>query len=376
MLGAAAATGMPRNRSMACGRRPAEGPELRRAEVTTTSGGFALSRRTSARKGAARLRSWRATASGASRISAAIWEAGLLVTFTLVSVRASHCLRLHYVPWINAKSSESLPSLSLYVSGAAIETERPSPRYSAIDLWESSDVLDAMIEGQLAAVAAVRAARGAIEQAAHEMELRLIEGGRLIYAGAGTSRRLAVQDGAELMPTVSWPAERLLLLIAGGNEALIQAVEGAEDQSEHALALIKSHKVAANDVLLAAAASGTTPFTLACVRGARAAGALTVGIANNRDTPLLKESECPIFLDTGVEPIAGSTRMNAGTAQRIALTLLSSLLMIRLGRVYRGLMVEVQATNTKLGNRKKRMLCYLTGHDESIVHGTLHEAGG
>ncbi len=120
-----------------------------------------------------------------------------------------------------------------------------------------------MIEGQLAAVAAVRAARGAIEQAAHEMELRLIEGGRLIYAGAGTSGRLAVQDGAELMPTFSWPAERLLLLIAGGNEALIHAVEGAEDDTSRALALIKSHKVAANDVLLAAAASGTTPFTLA-----------------------------------------------------------------------------------------------------------------
>src|SRR5438445_8698476 len=145
--------------------------------------------------------------------------------------------------------------------------ERPSPRYAEIDSWDASDALEAMIDGQFAAVAAVRTARSAIEAAARAMEVRLRYRGRLIYAGAGTSGRLAVQDGAELMPTFSWPSERLLLLIAGGNEALIHAVEGAEDQSEHALALIKSHKVTANDVLLAAAASGTTPFTTACGRG-------------------------------------------------------------------------------------------------------------
>ena len=248
-------------------------------------------------------------------------------------------------------------SAALYVSGAAIETERPSPRYSAIDLWESSDVLDAMIEGQLAAVAAVRAARSAIEEAAHAMELHLIEGGRLIYAGAGTSGRLAVQDGAELMPTFSWPAERLLLLIAGGNEALTHSVEGAEDDVARALALIKSHKVAANDVLLAAAASGTTPFTLACVRGARDAGALTVGIANNRGTPLLAESECPIFLtlawsrSPGLDSNEGGARRNG-----IALNLLSSLVMIRLSHVYEGLMVDAQATNKKLTQRSANML--------------------
>src|SRR5256885_3890603 len=141
-------------------------------------------------------------------------------------------------PASTRRNPNRVPRGSLYVSGAAIETERPSPRYSGIDLWQSSDVLDAMIEGQLAAVAAVRAARGAIEQAAHEMELRLIEGGRLIYAGAGTSGRLAVQDGAELMPTFSWPAERLLLLIAGGDDALLRAIEGAEDTADEAAALI------------------------------------------------------------------------------------------------------------------------------------------
>src|SRR6267154_5717343 len=110
-----------------------------------------------------------------------------------------------------------------------METERPSPRYSGIDVWEPADILDAMIEGQLAAAAAVRAARPAIERAALATEARLKQGGRLIYAGAGTSGRLAVQDGAELMPTFSWPQDRLLLLMAGGEEALLQSVEGAED---------------------------------------------------------------------------------------------------------------------------------------------------
>lgn len=233
-----------------------------------------------------------------------------------------------------------------------------------------------MIEGQFAAVAAVRAARASIEAAVHAMEARLIAGGRLIYAGAGTSGRLAVQDGAELMPTFSWPPERLLLLIAGGKEALTQAIEGAEDETEHALALIKSHETSPDDVLIAAAASGTTPFTLACLRGAKAAGSLTVGIANNPGTPLLAEADHPILLETGPEPIAGSTRMKAGTAQRITLNLLSSLLMIRLGRVYEGLMVDVQATNKKLAKRSENMLTHLTGRSGKDVRDALARAEG
>jgi N-acetylmuramic acid 6-phosphate etherase len=277
---------------------------------------------------------------------------------------------------LNAAKSKRLPRTLTDCTGVAIETERLSPRYSGIDLWEPSDVLDVMIEGQFAAVAAVRAARTAIEDATRAMEQRLVDGGRLIYVGAGTSGRLAVQDGAELMPTFSWPKERLLLLIAGGDQALTQAVEGAEDESEHALILVKNHKVGPDDVLIAAAASGTTPFTLACLRGGKAAGALTIGMANNPGTPLLTESDCPIFLDTGAEPIAGSTRMKAGTAQRIALNLLSSLLMIRLGRVYEGLMVDVQATNQKLARRSKTMLTHLTGKSPEEVRIALDAADG
>jgi len=258
----------------------------------------------------------------------------------------------------------------------AIETERLTPRYKGIDLWDSSDILEAMIEGQFAAVAAVRAARREIERAALAVESRLKDDGRLIYAGAGTSGRLAVQDGAELMPTFSWPKERLVLLIAGGQQALVQAVEGAEDEVKHARALIKSHKVNERDVLIAVAASGTTPFTLACLTEARRRGALAIGIANNPGTPVLTKADHAILLETGSEPIAGSTRLKAGTAQRITLSLLSSLLMIRLGRVYDGLMVDVQATNKKLARRSEAMLMHLTGRTEKDVRAALAEAGG
>jgi N-acetylmuramic acid 6-phosphate etherase len=257
-----------------------------------------------------------------------------------------------------------------------MDTERLSPRYSGIDIWDPADVLDAMIEGQFAAVAAVRAARPSLARAALALEARLRHRGRLVYAGAGTSGRLAVQDGAELMPTFSWPEDRLLLLMAGGHEALLQSVEGAEDETEHAVRLVRQHGINAKDALIAVAASGTTPFTLASLREAKQRGALTIGIANNRGTPLLEEAEHPIWLDTGPEPIAGSTRMKAGTAQRIALNLLSSLLMIQLGRVYDGLMVDVQAVNKKLVRRSEDMLLRITGRTRDEVREALIAANG
>jgi N-acetylmuramic acid 6-phosphate etherase len=262
----------------------------------------------------------------------------------------------------------------------AMDTERSCPRFSGIDTWEPQDALDAMIEAQLAAVAAVRAVRGAIADAVAAMEVRFGENGggrgRLVYAGAGTSGRLAVQDGAELMPTFNWPPERLLLLIAGGREALLEAVEGAEDEMAEAAELVERHRLGPSDTLIAVAASGTTPFTLACLRAARQRGALTVGIANNRGTPILTEAHHAIFLDTGAEPIAGSTRMNAGTAQRIALNLISSLLMIRLGRVYKGLMVDVQASNAKLARRREAIVRGLTGRSRIEIRNALAHAGG
>jgi N-acetylmuramic acid 6-phosphate etherase len=255
-------------------------------------------------------------------------------------------------------------------------TERASPRYAGIDVWEPADILESLIEGQFAAVAAVRAALPEIEAAAIAMQERLRERGRLVYAGAGTSGRMGVQDGAELIPTFGWPDDRLLLLIAGGKDAFLQSVEGAEDEVEHAVALVTRHEINADDVLIAVAASGTTPFTVTCLREARRRGALTIGIANNRDTPILHESHHAILLNTGSEPIAGSTRLKAGTAQKIALNLLSSLLMILLGRVYQGLMVDVRALNEKLVRRSEDMLMQLTGRSRDEARAALKRANG
>jgi N-acetylmuramic acid 6-phosphate etherase len=185
-----------------------------------------------------------------------------------------------------------------------------------------------------------------------------------------------VQDGAELMPTFSWPEDRLLLFMAGGKDAMTKAIEGAEDEVEYARKLVEEHGVGPRDVLIAVAASGTTPFTLACLREAKQRGALTIGIANNPDTAILKEADHPIWLDTGAEPIAGSTRMNAGTAQRITLNVLSSLVMVLLGRVYDGLMVDLQAVNEKLVKRSQRILTRLTGRGTDDARSALALASG
>lgn len=257
-----------------------------------------------------------------------------------------------------------------------METERASPRFADIDLWDPADILDCMIEAQFAAVGAVRAARPAIEEAARAMEARLAHNGRLIYAGAGTSGRLAAQDGAELAPTFGWPEERLLLLLAGGHEALSRSIEGAEDDVTKVTEFMHREGVNPDDVVVVVAASGTTPFAVEALREGKGRGALTVGIANNRDTPLLTESHVPIWLDTGNEVIAGSTRLKAGTAQKITLNALSSLLMIRLGKVHAGLMVDVRATNEKLLKRSERILNQLTGCNDRDAREALKLAGG
>ena len=257
-----------------------------------------------------------------------------------------------------------------------MSTERSSPRYSSIDVWDAEDIAESIVESQFAAVSAVHAVSKEIASAAVAMQARLQDRGRLIYVGAGTSGRLAVQDGAELAPTFGWPDDRLLLLIAGGEEALLRSVEGAEDDAEGGTRLIAQHAVTAQDVLIAVAASGTTHFTLACLREAKRRGALTLGIANNGASPILDEADHPIFLDTGSEPIAGSTRLKAGTAQKVALNTLSTLLMTLLGKVYRGLMVDVRAVNEKLVKRSEDMLMQLTGRTRDDARNALLRANG
>ncbi len=255
-------------------------------------------------------------------------------------------------------------------------TERIDPRYCDLDAWDSATALAALWEAQAAAVAAVRPALPAVAAAVAAALPGITAGGRLIYLGAGTSGRLAVQDGAELTPTFDWPRERIVLLIAGGPTALLEAVEGAEDDAEAAGAAIAAHRVGAGDVVLGLAASGRTPFTCAGIAAAAAAGAVTIGVANNPGAPLLRRAAYPILIDTGAEPVAGSTRLKAGTAQKIVLNLFSTLLMLRLGRVHRGLMVDVRAGNAKLRDRALAMLRQRSGAEVLPAEAALRNAGG
>ncbi len=236
-------------------------------------------------------------------------------------------------------------------------TEGMSSRFADLDRWPTDQAVAAMLEGQLAAAAAVRPQVDAIAAAADAAAERLRDPvGRLFYAGAGTSGRLAVLDGIELGPTFDWGSDRLVYGIAGGLGALVESVEDAEDDAQAGQALVKSASLTPRDVVVGVAASGTTPYTLAVVREAAAQGALTIAIANNAGTPLLAAAGFPILLDTGPELVAGSTRMKAGTAQKIALNLLSTAIMVRLGRVYNGLMVDMRLSNDKLRGRAVKIV--------------------
>ena len=236
-------------------------------------------------------------------------------------------------------------------------TESVDPRFQDLDAWSPGRVATAIWESQLAAVAAVGPALPQIARAVETAALRLTDGsGRLAYAGAGTSARIAVQDGSELPPTFDWPEQRILFLLAGGEQALLHAVEGAEDDRDDAVRQVATAALGLQDVLIAVAASGRTPFTLAALSAAREAGALTIGVSNAPEAALLVACEIPILVPTGAEVVAGSTRMKAGTAQKVVLNMISTGVMIRLGRVHSGLMVDMRPLNAKLRQRAAEMV--------------------
>jgi N-acetylmuramic acid 6-phosphate etherase len=238
-------------------------------------------------------------------------------------------------------------------------TESVNPRFVDIDLWSTSEAVDAMLEGQLSAIAAIKSQTGKIAIASEAAANHLMKGGRLIYVGAGTSGRIAVQDGVELGPTFGWPATRLAYVIAGGIAAFAESVENAEDDAEDSCAQLTGLQISANDVVIGVAASGGTPFTVSAIEMARHIGALTIGVANNGGTPLLNAADHALLADTGSEPIAGSTRMKAGTAQKAILNIVSTAIMLRFGRVYRGLMVNMVISNEKLLRRAHGMVSTL-----------------
>jgi N-acetylmuramic acid 6-phosphate etherase len=255
-----------------------------------------------------------------------------------------------------------------------LPTEDISARFADLDLWPTADAVQAMLEGQLAAVAAVQSQAANIAEAAEQAAERLSDSdGRLIYVGAGTSGRIAVQDGVELGPTFDW--DRVAYVLAGGWDALRSSVEGAEDDAEAAEAAVHALAVTSRDVVVGVAASGRTAYTLAGVRAAAAAGALTVGVASNAGTPLLLEVDHPILLDTGGEVVAGSTRMKAGTAQKIALNLFSTAVMLRLGRVHAGLMINMRLSNKKLRDRAVKMVAHAASVEDSVAAAAVEQAG-
>jgi N-acetylmuramic acid 6-phosphate etherase len=238
-------------------------------------------------------------------------------------------------------------------------TEDQDPRFVDIDSWPTGQAVTVMLDEQIAALEAIRAAVGDIAMAAEAAALRLLKGGRLIYAGAGTSGRVAVQDGVELGPTFGWPQDRLAYLLAGGMAALSSSAEGAEDDAEAAQIAVSDIGVNETDVVIGVAASGRTPFTIAVLNTARGAGALTIAIANNPGAIMLSTADHALLAATGSEVIAGSTRMKAGTAQKAILNMLSTAIMLRLGRVYKGLMVDMQISNEKLLSRGEAMVATL-----------------
>lgn len=240
-------------------------------------------------------------------------------------------------------------------------TESNAARYRGLDTWDDGEILDAFWEGQSRAIAALRPALPSIGAAAQTLAQRLNAGGRVVYAGAGASGLLAAGDAMEIGPTFNWPDDRVCVLLAGGTDLTPGLKGDVEDHDDRGRTEAEALKLNRNDAVIAVAASGTTRYTLAVMEAAARAKALTIAIANNAGTPMLERADHAILLETGPEVISGSTRMNAGTAQKAALNMLSSLTMIRLNRTYDGLMVDHRVQNAKLRERAIGILRSITG---------------
>jgi N-acetylmuramic acid 6-phosphate etherase len=254
------------------------------------------------------------------------------------------------------------------------QTEAVDASTAGLDELATEALVATLIESQRAAFSAVLDQRDAISRAVEEIAARLERGGALHYVGAGTSGRLAVLDAAEMPPTFGTKPELVQAHIAGGSDAIVRAVEGAEDDAAagHALAeTIREH-----DAVIGISASGGAAFVVAALESARRRGALTVAIVNSEPSELAEAAACTIVLRTGAEAIAGSTRLRAGTAQKIALNTISSAVMVRLGKVYDNFMVDLVATNRKLHRRANRLVMHLAGVSEHRADRLLAESGG
>jgi N-acetylmuramic acid 6-phosphate etherase len=229
-------------------------------------------------------------------------------------------------------------------------------------------------EDRKVAAAVARKLR-AIARAVDAIVAAMRRGGRLIYAGAGSSGRMAVLDAAECPPTFGISKKKMMALIAGGRRAVTGAVEGAEDSAANGARDLRRLKLGRNDVVVGIAASGTTPYVLGAMRFARERGALTVAVMANRDTPLARLAKMVIGVEVGAEVLTGSTRLKAGTSQKMVLNMLSTAVMARLGHVYENLMIDAVLTNEKLHERAVRILMVASGASVSAAEDALRAAG-
>ncbi len=258
----------------------------------------------------------------------------------------------------------------------ALETERVNPATIGIDRMSALEIVQVMNAEDAKVASAIKQELPHIARAIEGIAERLRRGGRLIYVGAGTSGRLGVLDAAECPPTFNVPPELVIGLLAGGPIAQARAQEDQEDSFEAGESGVAGLNLTADDVVVGIAASGRTPYALGAVAYANARGALTIGIACNRDTPLEALASIMIAPVVGPEVITGSTRLKAGTAQKMVLNMLSTGSMILLGKTFGNLMVDVQATNLKLQQRALKIIQTVTGLEREAAEELLRASGG
>lgn len=253
-------------------------------------------------------------------------------------------------------------------------TEQPS-RYENLEMMSVREILKHINDEDAIVAGAVREVIPQVQKLVEAIEPRMRRGGRLFYVGAGTSGRLGVLDASELPPTFGIPESRVVGIIAGGDQALRHAVERAEDSSDQGWQDLQSYHPTTDDTVLGIAASGTTPYVVGAIRMARQHGLLTGGITNNLHTPLAKAADYAIETIVGPEFVTGSTRMKSGTAQKMILNMISTTLMVRLGRVRGNRMVNMQLSNAKLIDRGTRILQEELGISYVEAQRLLMEAG-
>ena len=254
-----------------------------------------------------------------------------------------------------------------------LKTEMRNPATTHIDTLSTAEMVAIMDQENRNAAAAVSAVNGAVAEAIDKICLRMSRGGRLFYVGCGTSGRLGVLDASECPPTYGVSPDLVVGIIAGGDSALRRASEGAEDSFDAGFAVLENYHITENDSVVGISAAGGAAYVLGAIAYAKAQGALTVGITSNAGSPISRQADIAIDPDTGPEVVTGSTRMKAGTAQKMILNMLSTGVMIRLGHVYENMMINLRPSNIKLKARMVRITQEITGLDAENAEKLLEE---